>query len=93
MSHWKKSLSSAAITALVGAGAVIIAITPASARVVCNAEGDCWHTDRSYRYNPDVHVIVHPDNWYFRQRWDDHHRYHEHHDDRGYYRNGTWITF
>ncbi|MDR3526312.1 MAG: hypothetical protein P4L57_03465 [Rhizomicrobium sp.] len=76
------------------AAAVFAAIAvPASARVVCNAEGDCWHTDKVYHYKPDVKVVVHPDSWYFRQTWDKDRRYHEHHDDRGYYRNGQWVPF
>ncbi len=91
----KKVLSTAAIAVLLGTGALVATSAPAAARVVCNADGDCWHTDRSYRYSRDVRVEVHPDSWYFHQDWanqkDRHYR--DHHDDRGYYRGGVWIKF
>ena len=94
MSNWKKVLSAAAMAAVAATGALTVAASPASARVVCNADGDCWHTDRDYHYRRDVRVEVHPDSWYFHQNWSDHNRrYHEHHDDRGYYRGGTWVAF
>jgi len=89
----KKLLSTAAIALLVGMGAFAVTATPASARVVCNSEGDCWHTDKSYRYGKDVKVENHPDSWYFHQDWTNQkdRRYHEHHDERGYYKGGLWI--
>jgi len=95
MSYLKKALSTAAIATLMGAGAIVSTTEIASARVVCNAEGDCWHTDKAYHYRPDVKVEIHPDSWYFHQDWTNQkdRRYHEHHDDRGYYKNGVWITF
>jgi hypothetical protein len=34
-----------AISALLGAAAAVALASPASAYVVCNGEGDCWHTD------------------------------------------------
>ena len=49
----RKLLASVATAALVGLGVFAISAGPASARVVCNAEGDCWHTDSSYRYTSD----------------------------------------
>ena len=67
----------------------------ASARVVCNAEGDCWHTDNSYHYKSEVKIEVHPDSWYFHHDWDqdkDHH-WRGHHEGRGYWKNGAWVTF
>ena len=77
-----------------GIGALVATAVTASARVVCNSEGDCWHTDKTYRYGPEVEVEVHPDSWYFRQDWSnrkDRH-YREHHDDRGYYKGDVWIS-
>ena len=80
---------------LVAAGAaatVALSAAPASAAVVCNREGECWHTDARYHYNPSYGVTVHPDHWYFHQRWDDdHHKWREYHEGRGYYRGGVWI--
>ena len=34
--------------ALSGAGALMALAAPASAYVVCNREGDCWHTEGRY---------------------------------------------
>jgi ABC-type glycerol-3-phosphate transport system substrate-binding protein len=38
-------------------------------------------------------AVVHPDSWYFHQHWDANHHWMDHHEGRGYYRNGAWITF
>ena len=73
-------------------GAVIAVAAPASAYVVCNPAGDCWHTDGNYRYPPAVGVQIHPDDWYFHQHWDDTHHYRDYHDGRGYYKGGVWVT-
>ncbi len=91
----KKFLSTAAIAVLVGTSALVATAIPASARVVCNSEGDCWHTDKNYKYSRDLKVEVHPDNWYFKQDWTTQkdRRYRDHHDDRGYYKGGIWVTF
>jgi hypothetical protein len=91
----KKIIAGAATAALLGLGVLTVTTGTASARVVCNAEGDCWHTDRSYHYRPDVHVEYHPDSWYFHNSWDQDHNHHwrGHHDGRGYWHNGIWITF
>jgi hypothetical protein len=81
---------------LAAAGATAVATllaSSASAEVVCNRAGECWHTDHRYHYNPSVGVVVHPDDWYFHQHWDDQHRWREHHEGRGYYREGVWIPF
>jgi len=75
------------------AAGAALAATQASAEVVCNRDGECWHVDRHYHYRPDYGVVVHPDSWYFHQRWDEHHRWRDHRDDRGYYRGGVWIPF
>jgi len=62
----------------------------ASAAVVCNGEGACWHTHRAYNYQPGFGVVVHPDNW----RWgaNEHYAWHEH-AGRGYWRGGAWVPF
>jgi hypothetical protein len=95
VSYLKKALSTAAIGMLFSAGALTVASSPASARVVCNSEGDCWHTDKDYRYGRDTRVEVHPDSWYFHQDWSNQkdRRYRDHHDDRGYYKSGAWVGF
>jgi hypothetical protein len=86
----KKTITTAALTLLMGAG-VLAASAPASARLVCNRDGDCWHTER-VPVVPGIRFESHPDDWYFHQHWDDHRHYRDYHEGRGYYRNGIWIT-
>jgi arylamine N-acetyltransferase len=93
MSAMRKILSTAAVAALLGVGALAATAQSASAYVACNAEGDCWHTDHRVRVTPNVRVEYHPDNWYFHRDWDhdkDHH-WRGHHEGRGYYHGGVWI--
>ena len=88
----KKALSATAIAVLLATGALVVTIGTASARVVCNAEGDCWHTD-SVPVVPGIRFNIHPDDWYFHQHWDtdkDHH-YRDYHEGRGYYKGGVWV--
>ncbi|HSM94657.1 MAG TPA: hypothetical protein VLT91_01345 [Rhizomicrobium sp.] len=77
--------------ALVGAGALAISATTASAYVVCNDRGDCWHTHERYSYPTGFGIVIHDDNW----RWRHHHHHYRwrEHDGRGYWRNGIWVTF
>ncbi len=89
----KKTFTTAALALLMGGAALVAASAPASARVVCNRDGDCWHTESAPRV-PGIRFDVHPDDWYFHQKWDadkDHH-YRDYHEGRGYYRGGVWIT-
>ena len=85
----KINRTAVAIAAVIGLGAMGAA-SAASARVVCNAEGDCWHVDGRAAY-PGVALTYHPDDWYFHQHWDDHHHWRDYHDGRGYYRGGVWV--
>ena len=89
----KKILSVSAIAAFVGAGALMATAAPAAARVVCNSEGDCWHTDANPPRVPGITFNAHPDDWYFHQRWDNdkEHHYRDYHEGRGYYKGGVWI--
>lgn len=72
-------------------GAVsVLALTAgaASAEIVCNREGDCWHVRERFAYHPDWGLTVHPDSW----RWAQHERYRwREHEGRGYWRNGVWV--
>jgi hypothetical protein len=72
------------LTVLAGTASV------ASAAIVCNGEGQCWHVRGRYAYRPEYGVVVHPDNW----RWgrDEHFAWREH-AGRGYWRNGVWVRF
>jgi hypothetical protein len=62
----------------------------ASARIVCNEDGDCWHAPDAYAYPPSVHLDVHPDGWSWkegeRRAWKEH-------EGRGYWRGGQWQVF
>jgi hypothetical protein len=71
-------------------GALVAMQATASASVVCNGEGQCWHVRRAYAYAPAYGVVVHPDNW----RWGagEHYAWREH-PGRGYWRGGVWIHF
>jgi hypothetical protein len=90
----KKLAIQAALGAMVAGGALAAMSAPASAYVVCNREGDCWHTEKRYSA-PGVTFQWHPDDWYFHQHWDADrdHRWHDYREGRGYYRNGIWMSF
>jgi hypothetical protein len=85
----KNSIKFAA-AALIGLSALTVSATSASAAVVCNGEGACWHVRGHPNYRREWGVVVHPDNW----RWGphDHFAWREH-AGRGYWRNGVWVTF
>jgi|HubBroStandDraft_1064217.scaffolds.fasta_scaffold379916_1 hypothetical protein len=81
----------AMIGGLMGAFCVLVlSATAASAEVVCNRDGDCWHAREHAEYRPEFGVVVHPDNWKWAQN--ERYRWHEH-DGRGYWRNGVWVEF
>lgn len=85
-----KVLTKSLIAAVALAGSMTLIGSSASAAVVCNAAGECWHTHRSYHYDPAWGVTVHPNHW----RWGatDHYTWREH-AGRGYWRDGVWIRF
>jgi hypothetical protein len=85
-----KSITKLLTGALLGAAAIAITTTSASAWIVCNREGECWHTHDRYAYHDEFGVVVHPDGWHWRHR--DHFTWREH-EGRGYWHNGIWITF
>jgi len=86
----KKLMLQGAAAAIIGAAALAATATTASAEIVCNHDGDCWHVREHYDYQSSFGLTVHDDNW----RWHDgdHYRWHEH-DGRGYWRSGVWIQF
>ena len=88
----KTALSAAAITVLMGTGALIATTGAASARMVCNGDGDCWHTESNYTY-PGTGYTRHNDDWYFHQTWNDQRHYRDYHEGRGYYKGGLWVGF
>jgi hypothetical protein len=65
----------------------------ASAYVVCNRAGDCWHTDTRVHF-PGVRLTFHPDAWWDHHKTDSHFNWHEvdggHDWHHGYWDHGTW---
>jgi hypothetical protein len=88
----KKELNMKLITtaALLSAGALAMTATTASAAIVCNGAGDCWHVQGHADYKPDLRLTVHPDNWKWRDADASHHRWREH-AGHGYWRGGVWV--
>lgn len=94
----KRTLLTMSASAAFAAVGLLAVAQPASARMVCNSYGDCWHSDANYNYNRydrGQHAQYHNDDWYFHQRWDNNgdHHYRDYHDGRGYYKSGVWIGF
>ena len=58
-----KPLSAITFAALMGVGAVSLISTSASAAIVCNEDGDCWHVQTEYQYQPQFGVTVHQNDW------------------------------
>ena len=74
------------------AGALALTATTASAEIVCNDEGDCWHTKTRHEYKPDFNLSIQPDNWKWADSDSKRYRWREH-DGRGFWRKGVWIEF
>jgi len=76
----------------IGLGALIATADVASARIVCNAYGDCWRTREVYTYNPAWGLRIYDDNWRWHARDNARYRWRDY--NRGYYGRGCgWITF
>ena len=88
----KTAVSAAAVTMFIATGALVATTGAASARMVCNSSGDCWHTEGNYHY-PGTGYTNHNDDWYFHQQWNDQRHYRDYHEGRGYYKSGLWIGF
>ena len=89
----KKLILTASTSALLAFGGLAASSVAASAYVVCNREGDCWHTEARVRV-PGITFGYHPDDWYFHRHWDSDRERHwrDYHEGRGYYRGGVWVT-
>jgi len=70
--------------------AMAVMATDASAYIICNQEGDCWHGHRRENV-PGQTFEYHSDDWYFHQQWGTYRRFREYHDGRGYWHNGVWV--
>ncbi len=77
-----------AAAALAGA-ALTLSGGPTFAAIVCSGDA-CWHTRESLAYPPAAHIVVHPDNW--RWRNNEHYRWREH-EGHGYWAGDQWRAF
>jgi hypothetical protein len=84
------TLGKITFAALISASVLGMTATSASALIVCNGEGECWHARATYAYRPEFGLVVHPDNW----RWNEgeHFAWREH-AGRGYWHGGAWRRF
>jgi hypothetical protein len=62
----------------------------ASARIVCNVDGDCWHVQQEYAFPQGAHVEIYPNDWHWKEG--EHHAWKEH-EGRGYWHGGQWEAF
>jgi hypothetical protein len=85
-----RTLGKVMCAVVMSAGVLAVGGGRASAAIVCNGAGDCWHTQETYQYKPEFGVVVHPNNWAWAHN--DHYRWREH-TGRGYWEGGTWRTF
>ena len=87
-----KNITKAAFAAMLAVGGLSVAATSASAAIVCNNDGDCWHVKDHYDYPASYGVVVHDDNWKWEDRDAARYRWREH-EGRGYWHDNTWVTF
>jgi hypothetical protein len=84
-----KSAMRIALGAIAVLGPLVFASTDASAAIVCNREGECWHVKGRYSYQPSLHLTIHTDSW----KWGTHDKYKWHeHDGNGYWKGGVWLN-
>ena len=85
-----KTLSTVTSAALLGAAVLAMSSAGAAARIVCNEEGDCWHVQTEYKYPAEQRIIIHPDDWRWKQG--ENYKWREH-EGRGYWEHGSWKDF
>jgi len=85
-----KTFGSLTFIAIMGAWTLALMTTGASARIICNADGDCWHAHDDYDLKPAFNLTVHPDNWKWKEG--ERHAWREH-EGRGYWHGGEWKEF
>ncbi len=86
----KTTLKAAVAGAVISLGALALGTGTAAAAIVCNESGDCWHVRDSYTYPDTARVVVHEDDWAWKDT--DHYRWREH-EGRGYWNGGTCVAF
>jgi hypothetical protein len=86
--EFEMMLDKIALGVTLGVGALAMSSASVSA-VVCR-DNVCWHTTDRYEYPAESRVIIHPDNW----RWRDHEHYvWREHEGRGYWRGRRWMEW
>jgi len=86
----KTTLKAAVAGTVISLCALALGTGTAAAAIVCNADGDCWHVRDAYTYPDTARVVVHEDNWAWKEN--DHYRWREH-EGRGYWNGGVWVAF
>ena len=84
-----KTFRTLAFTAFVGVSAAAMT-TSASARVVCNEGGDCWHTQSDNVLPPALGLTVHDHTWKWKEG--EKHTWREH-EGKGYWKGNSWTDF
>lgn len=87
-----KALCRNALLGIFAAGSIAVASSAASAAIVCNEDGDCWHVKDKYDYKPEFKLNVYPDDWKWKDADSHKYRWREH-DGRGYWHSGIWLQF
>jgi hypothetical protein len=77
-----------ATTLLIAAGLGLSLVSSASAYVVCNSNGDCWHADERVTI-PGVTLSFHNDKCRDEHREDRHYSWHDLDNDHDWH-HGTW---
>jgi hypothetical protein len=83
-----KTFRTLAFTALVGVSAIAMT-SSASARIVCNEAGDCWHTQTDYVYPPTLGLSIHDNDWKWKEG--EKHMWREH-EGKGYWKIELPVT-
>ncbi|MFL5236091.1 MAG: hypothetical protein ACJ8EL_00525 [Rhizomicrobium sp.] len=85
-----KQITTFGTAAIFAVSALAFTASTASAAIVCNGAGDCWHVKRAYSYPATAGIVVHPNHW----RWGPREKFTwREHVGRGYWRNGVWVAF
>jgi hypothetical protein len=78
------------VLAFSGLSIVAMSSLKASARIVCDTDGNCWHVHEDYAYPPGTHIETYPDDWHWKEgekrAWKEH-------EGRGYWHGGQWQAF
>ena len=73
---------------------LVVMATSASAEVVCNREGDCWHVREHAWIRPEHGLIIYPHDWKWGEHERERYRWREHEGEgRGYWHEGRWIEY